>query len=1689
MNIFEIHKNIIDNYESFIKSFINIHNKKIHDKIQEELNSKKLWPDPLIQFNPNYETGESFNNLVTKNNLNPEIKNIFGDYKLYKHQAEAIKLGTAGKDFIVTSGTGSGKSLTFLATIFNRILNNNPGKKGVRAIIVYPMNALINSQSIEIEKFRNNYKDSLNKDCPINFAQYTGQEDELERNRIREELPHIILTNYMMLELILTRSTERSFRESVFDDLEFLVFDELHTYRGRQGSDVSMLIRRIKNNCSNKLICMGTSATMISDENSTTDEKKKIVAEVVSKIFGDKFDESQIINEYLTPSLGNFKEELNPEEIKKCLIADINISDGEKEFENNCLAKWIERKIALELKDKIYVRRKPLNLESISKELELISGIEKESCKIKISELLKWASVLNLRENKSRNYLPFKLHQFISQTGTVYVTLGNDENQYITLDPGVYKFIDNENKSIYPVVFSRMTGAEFICVYKNKSKDKLEPREFKINYDEDEKAEGGYLIPDLSIWNPDDNIDDLPDSYFNIKKDETRKIKKEYVNRIPQKLFYDESGNYSEKHAMKYEGWYMPAKLLFDPSSGTFFDTKTNEGTKLTKLGSEGRSTSTTVLSFSILKNLADNEYGFEDQKLLSFTDNRQDAALQSGHFNDFLDVIKLRSAIYFALKNSTNINLDFTTLPDAIFNSLNLNQTEYAISPGEFPASIKDNENAFKEYLMHRAIYDLRRGWRVILPNLEQCALLEIDYAQLKENCEFEEAWKDLILLQDLDIKERMVFIYEVLDFFRKEYAIHSENYLTSEAIKKNRKIIFEKLKDPWKFDRDEDINEPFYLRLETLPDRIRIFHKSIGYNSSLGKYIKKFAKDHRVNFNMESYMDFMTKFLKKLSGAGWINIEELKSNDRKVNIYQLNLDKIIWKIGNEKNIKVDLVKQRSYKNYELKPNIFFQSIYKIDFKKYKTFKGNVHTGQNSNEERQLREAKFREGVISALYCSPTMELGIDISTLNVVHMRNAPPNPSNYAQRSGRAGRSGQAALVFTYCSGFSPHDVHYFKNSAKMVAGNVVPPRLEINNEELLKTHLNAVYLSELNLNEINLSICDLIDETNKDMLLLNEDVNNKLKISDKQKDSLLIKFKKVIKDFESDLKIYKWFNDDWIKNGINRFPESFNNALDRWRSLYRSAISQLSNATNIINSGTFTTNHEQMKAARRNQYQGNIQLDLLKNKTGSNTLSEFYPYRYLASEGFLPGYNFTRLPLRTYIPVGNSGAYVSRPRFLALKEFGPGNLIYHNGSKYRIEQLLKQDIENSRTEAKIVNSSGYFLEGAEKNFEICPLTEVALNNTNSEIITQLLEMSETRTEEQNRISCEEEERLSHGYEMKTYFSIPAGIDTVVKARVKNADEDFLNLRFIPTAKLTRINKKWKVKEQDGFLIGLSSGLFKKDSQRENSNEPLGTVKLFTTDTADSLYIEPIKSLALTYEGVLTLQYALKRAIESLFQIESNEIGVELMGDKTNPNIFLYEASEGSLGILSQFVEDKAKFNSLILEAIKICRYDDENYKEPASYDDLLSYYNQQFHKDIDRFLIRDALDKLKICEVELLTTNSFSNYEEHYKKILSKIDKNSSTELKFLNFLHDRGLRLPDDAQRRVNGIYSQPDFYYNPGIHVFCDGSPHDDPENILKDTTIRDVIRNSGEEVVIYYYKDSLEELISKRSDIFKKVK
>src|SRR5207244_2070181 len=135
-------------------------------------------------------------------------------------------------------------------------------------------------------------------------------------------------------------------------------------------------------------------------------------------------------------------------------------------------------------------------------------------------------------------------------------------------------------------------------------------------------------------------------------------------------------------------------------------------------------------------------------------------------------------------------------------------------------------------------------------------------------------------------------------------------------------------------------------------------------------------------------------------------------------------------------------------------------------------------HTAQVPNNLRVEREEQFRSGTLPVLYCSPTMELGVDISDLNAVNLRNVPPTPANYAQRSGRAGRSGQPALVLTYCSSNSPHDQYFFRRKERMVAGQVAPPRLDLANEDLVRAHLHAVCLAETG-QSLGISLRDPLD----------------------------------------------------------------------------------------------------------------------------------------------------------------------------------------------------------------------------------------------------------------------------------------------------------------------------------------------------------------------------------------------------------------------------------------------------------------------------------------------------------------------------------------------------------------------------------------------------------------------------------
>ena len=180
----------------------------------------------------------------------------------------------------------------------------------------------------------------------------------------------------------------------------------------------------------------------------------------------------------------------------------------------------------------------------------------------------------------------------------------------------------------------------------------------------------------------------------------------------------------------------------------------------------------------------------------------------------------------------------------------------------------------------------------------------------------------------------------------------------------------------------------------------------------------------------------------------------------------------------------------------------------------------------------------------------------------------------------------------------------------------------------------------------------------------------------------------------------------------------------------------------------------------------------------------------------------------------------------------------------------------------------------------------------------------------------------------------------------------------------------------------------------------------------------------------------------------------------------------------------------FNKVVETAITLCKYDNGDYTAPASYDDLLSYYNQRHHLLIDRFLIKDKLEVLKQSEVEILSkASAHGSYEEHYETLLKQLDKTSSTEVKFLKFLYERGLKLPDGAQERHEDLYVMPDFHYEKKYWIFCDGTPHDKPEVKERDKKQRQGLINKGQFPIVFYYKDNWDEVVSRWPNVFKKVK
>lgn len=276
----------------------------------------------------------------------------------------------------------------------------------------------------------------------------------------------------------------------------------------------------------------------------------------------------------------------------------------------------------------------------------------------------------------------------------------------------------------------------------------------------------------------------------------------------------------------------------------------------------------------------------------------------------------------------------------------------------------------------------------------------------------------------------------------------------------------------------------------------------------------------------------------------------------------------------------------------------------------------------------------------------------------------------------------------------------------------------------------------------------------------------------------------------------------------------------------------------------------------------------------------------------------------------------------------------------------------------------------------------------------------------------------------------------------------------------------------------------------SPPSSASQQLDIVRLFVRDAHNLLLIYPLEASIPEDEDLMaSLQYCLQRGIEQVFQVEESELASERIGSGSHRAILFWEASEGGVGVLRRLVEEKDAISQIAGAALERCHFDPQTLEDlktdcsHACYECLLSYSNQRDYPRLNRHPVRDLLARLS--RASAFPRKGGRDYEEHYRWLRSLTDTRSDLERKFIDHLYQTKRRLPDEAQRPLKDYLSIPDFFYEPGVCVFCDGSVHDKPEQKENDRITRNELKDRGYRIIVIRYDQELEGQIRQYLDVF----
>jgi len=1084
MNPIELGKQIEERYRRYLKTTFYFKDPALRKSFDEALDSGRLSKGPYLEATPVFERGQTprvlFESLLGFQPDEGFLNAVQGDRPLYRHQEEAIRRVSTGSNVIVATGTGSGKTEAFLYPILLHLYREFRAGDlgpGVRALILYPMNALANDQRDRLGEICKRLKDS-NSPFRFTFGQYIGEtpEDENDswrhaqdhlaererqghsvvesgtpvhgelvlRSEMRRTPPHILLTNYSMLEYLLLRPDD----SPLFDNGRarwwmFLVLDEAHQYRGSRGMEMALLLRRLEQRLREggrigPFRCIATSATLMGGE-----QDKAAVGQFATDLFGEAFGAEDVILGKTEPIPQPTSKKLERKEYGT-LQKVLEKGDSEQTLLTNLAEKLnVHFPAGEDLSSRIggllqqdarsaalrrLVTGDPVEVHEVAN--QVFEDLPEQERVPALSDLVDL--LLQARDPSSgAPLLSARYHLFLRSLEGAFVSYWPERQVLLDRKAG--------EPIAFEVALCRECGQHYFVAQKNFRGGKIQEA---IRDPNDVNFGATFLRPienegEKSGEDENENSANKAVFYLCVQCGEARRTKpscghEHFIRVVKEDPPRDEDR--ADQLAKCGACGYTAAGR--DPVREVVH-------------GTDGPHA---VIATALYRALPE-----ERKKVLAFADGRQEAAFFAWYLEDsYRDILSRNLLLQVTRKLSPHTQGGLSLRESAKeLRNVFLDQRVFPPATGDLELRHEAWLSLYREFLTDEPRISLE-GVGVIRWSIKWPDWFEVPQA-LKSP-----PWS-------LTEQEASDLVFILLDTMRTDRAVELR---TEGGISLN-----------W-----SDLNLlASQMRFQIGPPRRRRGVRSwVGQQGKRAQFLAKVLMRIREGLSEQEALDQAVNVLREI----W---EALRQSDEKA---PSSLDHLLLSVDDARRLNPDwwrlhlirdedtlfqcdtcgrlqAVSVRSVcprhrcsgilkpvQARDLEPN-HYRLLYRENLPGL--LRVEEHTAQLDKEKAREFQREFKDGKIHVLSCSTTFELGVDLGDLDTIFLRNVPPEAFNYAQRVGRAGRrSGYPGFAITYCRR-SPHDLYHFSQPERMLNGIVRPPVLSLRNEKIITRHITAVALS--------------------------------------------------------------------------------------------------------------------------------------------------------------------------------------------------------------------------------------------------------------------------------------------------------------------------------------------------------------------------------------------------------------------------------------------------------------------------------------------------------------------------------------------------------------------------------------------------------------------------------------------------